>query len=68
MIAVSAGLAVAASRRVAVPSLAAVAAILLAVTFAVPIDPAPQRSDWRGFAGAVSGGEGPGAIVVAPDH
>lgn len=67
-IAAAAGLAVAAPRRLGALSLVAVAGILLAVTIVVAIDPAYQRSNWRGFARAVAGGELPRVVVVTPDH
>jgi hypothetical protein len=67
-IAAAAGLAVVAPRRVGMPSLAAVAVMLLAIAMAVTIDPAYGRSNWRGFARSVTAGDVPRAVVVTPDH
>jgi hypothetical protein len=45
---------------------AALAAVFLVVTVAVPLTPRLQRDDWRAAAGSLGDAAGPRAIVVSP--
>jgi mannosyltransferase len=62
--AVAAGVAVGRAGTVAV---AAVAAVFLLCSIAVPLTPRLQRDDWRGAAAALGEPAGPRAVVVSPD-